>query len=121
MACDEFTRIQDNVWAIAKTIWSLRAIERYGSARMGDQAFSAWKALPPSSGPSTPSRPWREVLGVPPDLDPEGQLLLAKARYKTLQAQWHPDKMRDDDDRAQAVDKMAEINGAMARAKEELA
>ena len=114
IACDNFGHIADNLIAISKTIEALRAIERYGSANLGNQAFSAFRALP-AAGETAKVRDWREVLDVPDDLDPEGQLLLAEARYKKIVKATHPDR-RDGD-----ADVLAEANGAISRAREELA
>lgn len=114
IACDNFGHIADNLVAISKTIEALRAIERYGSASLGDQAFSAFKALP-ATGETAKLRHWREVLDVPEGLDREGQLLLAEARYRRLVRALHPDRESGD------AESMAEANGAISRAREELA
>lgn len=113
IACDTYNNIRDNVYAIAKTIENLRAIERYGSASLADQAFSAFRALPSAGDAGPKVRHWREILGVPADLDREGQLLLAEVRYKRAVRDAHPDRGGD-------TDTMEELNGAIARAREEL-
>lgn len=45
-ACDQWDRVRDNLRAIAKTIESLRGIERWGASEMMKRAFSAFEALP---------------------------------------------------------------------------
>jgi hypothetical protein len=45
-ACDQFDELRENVYAIAKTIEAMRAIERYGAAELVDRAFSGFLGLP---------------------------------------------------------------------------
>lgn len=46
MACDKYDRVEDNMYAIGKTIEAIRAIERWGSKDMMKAAFTGFKALP---------------------------------------------------------------------------
>lgn len=46
--CDTFDDWQDNVRAIALAMEKLRAVDRYGVTRRGEQ-YAGWKALPASS------------------------------------------------------------------------
>lgn len=46
--CDTFTEWQDNVRAIALAMEKLRAVDRYGVTRRGEQ-YAGWKALPAST------------------------------------------------------------------------
>jgi hypothetical protein len=62
MATDKYYRIADNIYAIAKTIEALRAIERWGSGGLLEQAFTGFQALPSPVGDR-----WWEVLGVKRD------------------------------------------------------
>lgn len=52
--CDTFTTWEDNLRAIVKTMENLRAIDRYGVTKNGEQ-YSGWKALeaPAPDGPTT--------------------------------------------------------------------
>jgi hypothetical protein len=113
IACDQYTTAADNAYAIAKTIEALRAIERHGSATLGDQAFSAFKELPAGAGDAPRVRHWREVLGVPDNVDRAVQLDLAEMYYRRSVAKAHPD-------RGGTHEAMQELNGAIARAREEL-
>ena len=61
MGLDQYRSIEHNMYALAKSINCLRTIERYGSSRLGDQAFSAFAALP-AAGEAPQMRHWREVL-----------------------------------------------------------
>lgn len=48
--CDTFERWEDNVRAIALSLENLRAVDRYGVTRRGEQ-YSGWTALPaPTNG-----------------------------------------------------------------------
>jgi hypothetical protein len=56
--CDTYDRWEDNIRAIALTLEHLRAIDRYGVTKHGEQ-YTGWKALPPA--PASPSN------GMTPD------------------------------------------------------
>jgi hypothetical protein len=45
-ACDQFDTVRENVYAVAKTIEAMRAIERYGASELLDRAFSGFLGLP---------------------------------------------------------------------------
>lgn len=45
--CDTFTDWDDNLRAIAMTLENLRAIDRYGVTKLGQQ-YSGWRRLPPA-------------------------------------------------------------------------
>jgi hypothetical protein len=107
IACDTYDRIADNCRAIMLTIAALRSIERHGSSSLLEQAFSGFSALPPAR---TGIRPWREVLGVGEGLL---SLVFAEARFRELASRHHPD-------RGGSHERMAEINDAIRRAREEL-
>lgn len=57
-ACDRWDRVEDNIYAVAKTIDALRGIARWGTGDMIEAAFKGFAALPAA-------KPWHEVLGVP--------------------------------------------------------
>lgn len=59
-SCDRWKRIEDNMYAITKTIDALRGVARWGSGDMVQAAFTGFQALPP------PGPTWRDVLGYPP-------------------------------------------------------
>lgn len=87
MAIDQYTRLADNLGAIAATIEAMRAIERHGGAQILERAFTGFAALP---APGQTSRGWREVLGFPPHSKPAYSEL--DAVYKRLRSAAHPDK-----------------------------
>ena len=98
--CDRWTRVEDNMRAIAKTVDALRGIGRWGADRMVDAAFTGFKALP--AGPGN----WWDVLGVPVNCN----LDQVDQAYKTLALKHHPDQGGD-------PQKMAEINAARDTAR----
>jgi hypothetical protein len=59
MAIDVYTRVADNLAAVAASLEALRAIERHGGAAIMERAFLGFAALPEKAGAR---RPWREVL-----------------------------------------------------------
>lgn len=113
IALDKYDDVGANVYALCKSVECLRAIERYGSTQLADQAFSAFAALPPAGGDRTVTRHWREVLGVPDGIDKSDQLLIAKSRFRDITKAEHPDKGGD-------PEKVLEAKGALSRAEEEL-
>lgn len=56
-ACDTYLSWQDNVRAIALTLEKLRAVDRYGAAKGGEQ-YTGWKALPSGNGAPSAERGW---------------------------------------------------------------
>jgi hypothetical protein len=61
IAADCYTKIADNLAAVAATLDAMRAIERHGGAAILERAFTGFTALP---APMTGQKPWRDVLGV---------------------------------------------------------
>lgn len=90
LACDKWNRVEDNVWAIAKHIESLRGQERWGVGTM-EQAFRGYMALP-GIGESSASE-WWKTLGVTINASPEQ----VKEAYRLLVKKHHPDKGGDPD------------------------
>ncbi len=97
IACDKWTRVSDNLTAIAKHIDAIRGQLRWGCATV-DQVFAGFKALPAVGE----RRPWWTVLGFetpPPDFGP------VERKRDELARRHHPD-------RGGNVNQMAEINAA---------
>jgi hypothetical protein len=92
LPCDRWDRVADNIAAIAKHIEATRGQLRWG---VGDvkAAFAGFKALP-GRGETTPAAgpDWRTVLGCEPF---ETELSKARAAYKNLALQHHPDRGGD--------------------------
>ncbi len=94
LACDRWTRVADNIAAIAQHIDALRRIERYGVGTM-EQAFAGYAALPATG------EDWPIVLGVAPTAT-AAEIVAA---HRRLAAEHHPDKGGRSED-------MARINHA---------
>jgi hypothetical protein len=102
-ACDRWRAVEDNMWAIAKTIDALRGVERWGSGEMVEQAFTGFVALP------APEQPW-QTLGLDTSHPTKEQIDMA---HRRLASQHHPDKGGD-------ADQMARINAARDQLYESL-
>lgn len=87
--CDKWSRTEDNLQAIRKTIEALRGLERWGAKEMVNAAFRGFKALP-ASAIVTPyqKRAWYEVLEVSQTASPE----VIKAAYRQKMLKAHPDQ-----------------------------
>lgn len=106
-ACDRWLKIEHNMQAIAKTIEALRGIARWGTGDMLEAAFTGFMALPAPGA----ARGWREVLGVPMTVQTADTL---RDAYRRAASVAHPDKPGGSNAR------MAEVNAAYERAKQEL-
>jgi DnaJ domain len=81
MAIDRYTRVGDNLAAIAATLEAMRAIERHGGAEILDRAFTGFIALP------APEQ-WFTILNVSANATREE---IERAHWRLAQ-QHHPDK-----------------------------
>lgn len=81
--CDSYTKVAQNLAAIAATISAIRTLERHGSGLM-ERAFTGFEALPDQ----TASGRWWHVLGVERDAPHQA----IEEAYKTRRRQAHPDK-----------------------------
>lgn len=103
LACDKWSRVPDNVSAIARHIEAIRAQDRWGVGRL-EQALAGYQRL--LSG----RRAWWEVLGF--SRPPVQWSLIEEARERLVK-QYHPDRPEGN------LEKMTEINEAFQTAKEE--
>lgn len=87
LACDVYTTVEDNLWALCRTLDALRQIERDGSPALINRAFKGFAALPDPN-----QRKWWEVLGLPETADNA----MIKSRYIELAKQYHPDRSGGD-------------------------
>lgn len=108
MAIDQYTKVKQNLAAIAATLDAMRAIERHGGAQILDRAFTGFTALPAPSG----QRKWRDVLEVPTGWNVS--LDDVKDRYRRLARERHPDRAGGSDAA------MSELNVALAEAEKEI-
>ena len=102
IAQDRYWNMPCNIRSIALAIEGLRKMQRHGGDHIMERAFTGFAALPaPDMSP-----PWWAVLGIS-----EGEgLKEARAAYRRLAAQCHPDAGGD-------ADRMAEINRAWDEAQ----
>jgi hypothetical protein len=86
---------QANIRAIAKTLEALRAIDRWGVSKRGEQ-YTGWKALPSGGGVTFPSAD--DALRWMAEMD-DADALPENARiiYRNLARQFHPDAGGDPD------------------------
>lgn len=80
-ACDKWTTVEDNLWAIVKHIEALRGQERWGVGSL-DQAFMGYMQLPDPN-----ARAWWEVLNIPQTASNDE----IRAAYIKLAKKYHPD------------------------------
>lgn len=83
-ACDQWTKVEDNIQAIRKTIDAIRGIERWGSSEMMNRMFRGFQALPEGRSDNDA---WWSVL----DVSPECALSEAEKSYRTKAKEAHPD------------------------------
>lgn len=106
IAVDLYGALKDNLQAIHHILEAERTKMRHGGLNIVRTSFRGYTALPPSN-----KRPWREILGLP-----QGPVALAnvEARHRDLAKRFHPDVTGG------PGDKMAELNQAIADARQEL-
>lgn len=102
LACDKWQRVEHNVHALKLSIEAMRGLDRWGASSILERAFTGFTALP------APEQ-WWDVLQV----DPQGPLTSAEARYKMMIRLAHPDA-------GGSEQKAAKLNWAIARAREEM-
>lgn len=88
LPCDRYSKVAQNIAALAAHIDATRAIERYGVASVTEM-FTGFTALPDPGK----AKSWRDVLGFPPDRRVE--LADIERRYRELANIHHPDKGGD--------------------------
>lgn len=102
---------QSNVRAVALSLEALRAVDRWGASKRGEQ-YRGWKALPATTGVTFPSADealrWMREMdgGAPAD---------ARTTYRRLARKMHPDAggTTDDWDRLDAAKLLLTESGLM--------
>lgn len=106
LPCDTYSRVADNIAAVAAHIEATRAIERHGVASVTEM-FAGFLALPSPDY----ERPWRDVFELHGAAGVTRALI--EERYRKLARERHPDQGGSD-----AM--MAELNAARDAARKEL-
>lgn len=86
LCCDTYKGVHENLKAIARTINSLRTIDRDGVSDFLSRAFTGFKALPEGGAAETETC-W-QILGIQPTKD---KAEITKA-YRALSFEHHPDQ-----------------------------
>lgn len=102
MACDRYTRAEENMNSLRLALDAMRQLERHGGGIVAEKAFTGFAALP------APKR-WWEVLGVPPD----ATLAQVEAAYRPKARAAHPDQ-------GGSTAAMSELNAARDAARKAL-
>ena len=111
---DRYTKVEDNLQAIAKVIEAERTKLRHGGLNIVRTGMRGYAALPPPKGPDGKlAPPWWETLGIPQSAGKVTTLAEAEAAYKKLVKEHHPDKGGD-------AAKFNAITDAIAQARAEL-
>lgn len=110
MAIDRYTKVEQNIAALAASLEALRAVERHGGAAIIDRAFTGFTALPAPIVAGM-HRPWREVLEVGRNETMDEDYV--QTIYRRLASIHHPD-------RGGSAEKMAELNRARDEALQEI-
>jgi hypothetical protein len=84
LACDRWTRVADNIAAIAQHIDAIRRMDRYGVGSL-EQALAGYKALPADTAAN-----WRAVFGFAATSTPTIDQL--NTAFKEAARQHHPDR-----------------------------
>lgn len=80
--CDRWNKIEDNLWAICKSIEAIRGLERWGAKDMLESAFEGFRALPsPEQVTKTKARYFSGGMSLEE----------AKETFKNLVKIMHPD------------------------------
>jgi hypothetical protein len=82
-ACDQYSYVRDNLYAIGKTIEAMRGIERWGASEMMERIFTGFKQLPAQAGEGEDC--WM-VLGIAPMSDERMVRLSHKDLIRKLHA-----------------------------------
>ena len=108
LCCDEWNKIEHNMWAIAKTVESIRSIERWGVSDFLKRSFTGFNALPPKQD----KKDWWRTLKYDSIPGKESwNWAGVEAQYKSLAKERHPDKPGG------STELFQELNQAFADAK----
>jgi len=87
--CDTYMTVEDNLWALVRTLDALRQIERDGNPTLGRRAFRGFAALPDPT-----AKAWHDVLRVDPATCTEESV---KQAHRQRSREFHPDVNHSED------------------------
>ena len=92
MACDRYSKVEDNLWALCLSVEAIRGLERWGGSELLDGLFSGFLALPMRE----------DMIITAPDYfgDCISQEHIRET-YKRLAKELHPDKGGNETDFAE--------------------
>lgn len=105
MCCDQYRRVWENIYALAKGIEALRGMDRWGVSEFLERAFTGFAALPPAQSSVT----WYQVLEVPE----KAAAGVIKESYRQLVKTYHPDNLSTG-----SAEKFVRIQAAYEEAKQ---
>lgn len=83
LCCDAWRCVEDNIWAIVKSVEAMRGLGRWKVSQIIEQTFHGFKALPEKA---TGKSCW-DILGMVPTRDVHA----ISKKYKELAIKMHPD------------------------------
>lgn len=87
LPCDTYYRVWENTYAIAKGLYALRSLNRWGISGLQERALTGCIAITDHAGKPLISETWFDVLGVEPGIE----ISQLKKRYRELIKEYHPD------------------------------
>lgn len=91
LCCDQWNRVEHNLWAVAKTIEAMRGIERWGVSDFLKHSFQGFNALPPKQQAPAKREWWRVFDYQACPGKASWDLAGVNAQYKSLAKTRHPD------------------------------
>jgi len=89
--CDTFWTHEDNLRAIALALEALRAVDRYGVTKRGEQ-YQGWSALPPTAQPGmSPEEAEAFIHHAAATSDEPGEQITLREAYRRAARRLHPD------------------------------
>jgi hypothetical protein len=102
LSCDKWNSVECNMHAIAKTIATTRAQERWGVSDYTERAFTGFQALPAPDS----QKPWWQRMGFMTSPTTYSEVVM---KYRTLAKQLHPDSPIGSTEKFQHLQQIMEL------------